>query len=535
DYGIFKSMNSGETWTKVNNIGVEKGQGRIMLSINKNNPNKIYGLISDTFHSLFFIRSNDLLNNITIHSIPDIASYQGWYVKGIISNQDGKEVLIGGVDLFLDKTGKFNSFVRFQMGDIGLHSDFHDIIANPNDAAKVYFATDGGIFRSDDFGRSFYSCNSGLNTSQFYSASFTDNGDFGIGGLQDNRSAIYSGTTNWILTHLGDGTSSAINTLDKNIIFCSSQNLYLSKSIDKGKNWTNKLIDPEACFVTPFKMSPSNENVLYTGSTKLYKSTDNGNHFTTVSLMPDSVVINTIEVSSINSEFLLLSSLPNIISKPKLYKSLDGGKTLINITSTLPDRIISDICIIDNLEYIVSLTGFGTDHIYRTLDGGLSWFSIDSNLPDIPIHTIWVSPFNPDLIFAGSDLGLYFSDNKGKNWRSINPNGIDAISIYDLVYIKNERTLAILTHGRGAYKIDPFGEILNTETKTKRKFVTQNFYTSDNLPLELLKQSQGQLFNMNGQLINMVKNNLAEVFSNITSGVYLYNSQNTTFKILKYN
>lgn len=529
DYGIFMSQNAGNNWNKITDGENPNGKGRIMLNMNKNFPQKVFALMSDSFKTKNLVRTNNLFSSFAIGSITNISSYQGWYAHGIISNSDGKELMIGGVDLFLDKSGNYNNFDRYHMGEIGLHADFHDIIANPMDESKLYFATDGGVYRSDDFGRTFYNCNQGLNTTQFYAGSFTKEGELGIGGLQDNRSAIFNGTDNWELTHYGDGVSSAINYSNPNISFCCSQNLILSKAEDRTFSWKTILQDETACFVTPFKMSPSNENYLYTASNILYRSTDNGLQFKKISNPPDSAFINSIEISPLDPEFILISTIPGSSLRPRLYKSIDGGKTLTNITSNLPDRIISDISIVNNNEYNICLTGFGTYHVYSTKNGGISWTQIDRKLPDIPLHTIWTSPFHPNLIFVGSDLGLYYTNDSGKNWSHYLLGQNDVLPVYDLFYTEKDFGLIVFTHSRGVYRIDPFDVI--TSTTSPDKAIEIKSYTSNNIPVEIQSLS-GKLISISGHETKIERDQLINNLSNLQSGMYYFSSEKGTIKIL---
>ncbi|MEP7195806.1 MAG: hypothetical protein ABI851_04760 [Saprospiraceae bacterium] len=534
EFGIYKTSDSGVSWTEITNGSFSKAKGRIMITQNKKYPNKFYALLSDSFKTIKFIKSNNSFKSYSTFSLSDVSSYQGWYAKGIVSNEEGNEVLLGGVDLYLDSTGSFNNFVRYQMGKIGVHSDFHDIIVNPLDPSTVYFATDGGIFRTNDFGRSFLSINNGLITSQFYSGSFSNDGQFGIAGLQDNRSALYTGSPTWEKTHYGDGTASAINSTNTEILFCSSQNLNLSKSVDKAVSWKDILVDESGCFVTPFKMSKSNENVLYAGSSKLYKSLDNGNTFKAIKSMLDSAVINALEVSDFNSDFIIYATIPTRIGTVELYKSYDGGASIIKITGELPNRVISDITIINSLEYYICVAGFESEHVFKTTNGGLSWISIDNGLPDIPCHTIWSSLIHPEIVFTGSELGLYFTKDNGLNWKLFLPPNVDAIPIYDLIYLEKEKRLVVLTHGRGAYKINPFDVVTNTEDNSNIIKAKSTWIFASDMPPSITNESRGILYNLSGNKIATINSNLSEMMNYLESGVYIFNSKQSIYKIIKY-
>ncbi|MCC6815475.1 MAG: hypothetical protein IT267_03565 [Saprospiraceae bacterium] len=528
DYGIFISRDGGNNWKKITDGGIPNGRGRIMISINKNFPDKVFAVLSDSLKTKSLVRTNNLFLDYAISSIPNFSTYQGWYTKGIISNSNAKSLMIGGVDLFVDRSGNYNNFYRYVIGEIKIHADFHDIIANPLDDEKLYFATDGGVFRTDDFGINFYSCNSGLISSQFYSGSFNTTGNFGLGGLQDNRSAIYNGSLSWKKTHYGDGIGSWISR-SNNTIYCCSQNLLLSSSKDFGENWNTLIQDENSCFVSPFKVSESNESTIYAGSRFLYKSTDHGSGFNKIFNTRDSAFLNAIEVSSTSSDFILFATIPTANERPSIWKSYDGGKNIDNISSNLPNRIINDINIINNQEYYICLSGFGTPHIYRTTNGGQNWIPIDNYLPDIPINTIWTSPFHPNLIYAGSDLGLYYTLDYGTSWHNYTPQDFDAVPVYDLFYTKSEIKLIIFTHGKGVYKIDPF-EIITTTNNSKIERHSKSFL-SQRLPDEII-QSEGELISLEGKTIRIHQGEIQSNLAGLNYGIYYYICSLGVYKIL---
>lgn len=533
DFGIYKTSDFGSTWTKIAPRNNTISNGRIMLTINSVNPNKVFALISDTFNTLSFISTNSFFKNFTTHSIQDVSSYQGWYAKGLVSNDSGKEILVGGVDLFIDRSGTFNNFTRYQMGEIGVHSDFHDIIVNPLDHNKVYFATDGGVFRSDNFGQTFYSCNDGLNNSQFYSASFSSDGLFAIGGLQDNRSAIYNHNLSWNSTHYGDGTASVIHPQNIEIILCSSQNLYLSRTTNRAKDWQTILVDDSAPFVTSLEMSKIDPNIIFTGSNKLYRSLDNGLQFKIINEMPSHSVINKIELSPNNINELLFSTLPTENEIPKLYYSSNSGISFTEITSNLPERIISDISMLNEEKYFVCLTGFGSSHIYVTSNSGKDWLPIDSNLPDIPYHTIWVNPTNHENIFIGSDLGLYSTRNGGRNWELSLPNDLDVLPVYDLKYIKNEKKLAVVTHGKGIYFLDIsdlITSLVNADIKTS---LSENIILWNDNFANIPHFDSGYIISIDGSICYTIHSSHQLQTSKLPKGIYFLASKDKIFKLIK--
>lgn len=540
DYGIYKSHDGGISWSKlILETSVNSYKGRIMLGMYKSNPKRVYALLSDAYDSHYFLRSRNNFDSLFINGIPSISSYQGWYAKGLyIKDTDSSQILAGGVDLFFDERGTGNNFNRMDMQKLDLHVDFHDIVSNPLDPNKIYLATDGGIYRSDHFSHSFYSCNGGYTSSQFYAGTFASQfKNIAIGGLQDNHSAIYTGSKEWRNTHFGDGVANAINHSDTNIMFCSAQNLFLSKSTDFGINWNTALDDrANGPFVIPLKMSATNENLIYTASTQIYKSVDNGNQWVRYLSNTNESQILTIEISPINDQHILLSTGPNNNEHVELLESFDGGKTLRNITSNLPNKYITDIAINPKDEQIIytCLAGFGNDHVYKSINGGLNWEPLGNELPDVPFHSIFINPSNTNQIYVGCDLGLFVSFDEGAKWYSYNMHDYDAVQVYDLVYIAPEHRLGLFTHGHGAFKVDFINTPpTQTNTEIKENKILQMFLFECAYNKTFLKGNDyGRIFNLQGQVSMAYAKEVYDVLLNKPKGIYYFITTTHRYKII---
>lgn len=131
----------------------------------------------------------------------------------------------------------------------------------------------------------------------------------------------------WKLVSVGDGAYCTINHSDPNNMNCLAQNLNLYKSSDFGKTWLEVLKpDPSSCFISPLKMSLTDENLIYGGSKQLIKSMDNGKTWITLSSNPSLAPINSIELSSRNKSILAFSTMPDLNQRVRLYLSVDGGQ-----------------------------------------------------------------------------------------------------------------------------------------------------------------------------------------------------------------
>jgi photosystem II stability/assembly factor-like uncharacterized protein len=395
-----------------------------------------------------------------------VLDYQGWYAKCLhLKNNDSSKVLFGGVELFKSTQGGSNLVQKSPSyaGNITFltfHSDIHGIVANPLAPNKVYIITDGGLYRSNDFGETFIRCHKGYSTGQFYvvSPSYA-NANKAIGGLQDNNSAIWTGdNNNWQFTHYGDGTYNAINYNNDNTLFCSSQYMYLTKSDNSGTDWFNSLnLDlGNVCFAAPFAMAPNNQDVLYAGGEYLAQSTDNGNSWAiNGNSVTNGEAILAMDIAN-NEQIVYFSTTPSEdgTQPAQLFKTLDGGTAFSNITQDLPNRYIRDIAIHPtdyNTAYVV-LAGFGTPHVFKTKDGGATWDNISAALPDLPVHTVLIDPLNPQDVYIGTDFNIFVSSNGGETWSNYSDGLPDAVQVYDLKVSPADRKLIIATHGRGMYK-----------------------------------------------------------------------------------
>lgn len=514
DYGIYKTTNGGLNWNKIHSPNDSIYEGRIMLASYKKNPKKVYAAYSDAFKSIGMLRTTDRFDSIKYYTpIKDVASYQGWYAKCLhIKDDDSSQLIMGGVDLYIDTTGTGNQLFNLILRRIKIHADMHDIISNPLDANKIYIATDGGLYRSDNFANSFYPCNGAYLSSQFYTGSLAKDGIHLLAGLQDNRSAIYSGITQWKLTNLGDGTYNAFDPSQDNLLYCSSQYQNLYKSTDFGNQW-EELIPPnqEAGFVSPFILSKSNPNRLYSGGNMLLRSENQGISWDTTFLPNKNEKITALIDNPHRSSELFVATIIEPAKLSKLYYSKDAGKQLLLIDNSIPERMIRDIIIDPNEEnrIYICLASYGQPGILVSNTNGLDWeFLKNTSLPDVPIHSLVIDPTDSNILYAGTDLGLFFSTDQGANWKSYNTHPFDLVPVYDLLFNNIKRELVLFTHSHGAFTVDAIDKNTVAATHIKKNIfqyqvINKKLYLFglESIPQSLiLISSAGQKFYLNSSI-----------------------------------
>lgn len=467
-HGIWRTTNGGAAWTHLTS-GLPPGtnQGRISLRISSANHNTIYALVADVYSTVGLYRSYNGGNTWSFVNGTEIVSYQGWYAKGLwIKTDDSTRMMFGGVEVFRSDDNGSNIF---QVSNINfttdyIHSDIHDIVASPLDPDKLYILTDGGLYRSDDFGDSYYACTDGYVTSQFYigSVSSTDPSLI-ITGAQDNYTNRYNGTVYWDQVFGGDGSFCAINPLDDFTEYCSYQYLNIQRSDDRGFNWytifshnASSFGGNTVAFIAPFVLCNADPNVLYAASDTLYRSDDAG-----FSWYPEGGEIDagnpglSIAVSNTNVDSIYITTAPGDINPMHVFKSSDGGITLTDISQTLPNRFPRDIAVNpqNSSEVYVVFSGFGTGHIFKSTDAGATWNDLTGILPDLPFHAIEILPASPETLFVGCDVGVFASVDAGATWYAFNEGLPQGVMIFDLRYSSSDNSLIAFTHGNGVYKV----------------------------------------------------------------------------------
>ena len=484
--GIYKSTNAGSTWTKLAGGLPANWSGKATLQIYRGNPNYVYANIAnDVTTYVGYYKSTNAGLNWTVGSTTVPSGNQGWYNQAHLVKPDNPNIILVGTLNVEKSTNGGTSFSTKSNWSAWIngatppgqpegpasfvHADVHYFETNPKDPNKIYCVTDGGLYRSNNFGESssFYSCNGGYVTTQFYASlgqSYTDS-IFCVGGLQDNRAVFYQGTTAWYKTFVGDGFSSAVNSQNNSICYTEYGWGDINRSTDGGVSWTdiapsNSGSEANYCFCAPYVVCRSNPNYVYIGGVTVYKSTTGGESWIGPYGSFGGGKILSLACSNNSTDTLYCGVIPPTSSstlRAGFYKSINGGTIWTNVTDTnvLPNRYPTDIHIDHVNANIVYVTygGFNSGHVYKTTNGGGSWINITGNLPDVPYHAVVTDPLYPQNIYVGNDLAVYVSANGGTNWSEFR-NGMPYAIVFDLSIVNANRKLRATTHGNGIYQIN---------------------------------------------------------------------------------
>lgn len=575
--GIYRSKDAGASFSKLR-IGIPTTySGKAMLSLDPHSDKTIYASVADAFESKGLYRSSNHGESWVQVNKENIALFQGWYSHDVAINPNNPEDMVQvGIDAWRSVNNGFTmeqqtSWTNARNGQnkVGqpdgppnyVHSDIHRAIFHPLMDNTVFLATDGGVFVSKDGGTTYESRNGGLQTAQFY-ANFSNsstNGNFAIGGMQDNATAIYTGEDAWTKVLGGDGMSTAIDPSSDNIVYGSAQFLNIFRSTNGGQSFLD--VAPgaiEPVFSAPFEIAPSNPRTLYAGGRLVFKSTDRGNTWFTPTrdfLDAGNAILN-IAVAPYNLNRLLVSTAPNATGKANIFQSEDGGVNWTKL-SGLPDRLATDLTFHPTNQSIAFITfgGFGSFHIYQTMDSGKSWFPIDNNLPDIPHNTIVIDPDRPNNIYLGNDFGVYVSEDGGGTWMPFMDGLPAAVLAIHLSISPANQKLRVATHGNGVYQTDLLGKVVSSlfeKSVSSPIILGQNFPNpvdhQTTIPFSLDHKSQLSLalFDLKGVLIKTImaeqtlqgEQQISVHLNQLAAGTYIYQISGTTkngqvFKVAK--
>ena len=341
----------------------------------------------------------------------------------------------------------------------------------------IITGSDGGIYSSTN-GGSTWSTGVELPVTQYYEIGLDFNNPQRLyGGTQDNGTnrTLEGGLDDWEGIYGGDGFYVIIDNTDSQIIYAESQRGALGKSTNGGIGWigaTNGISgsDPKN-WSTPVVMDPNNHLKLYYGTNKLYRTTNGALSWTAISenltTNPASSMvgtITTISVAKTDSNYIYVGT-----DDGNVQATYDGGSTWHLLSDDLPVRWVTRVLVDPTDEQIVYVTLSGLKwrepqpHVFKSTNAGASWTNISGNLPDAPVNAIAVDLINHNIVYIGSDVGVFYTID-GIEWSSLG-EGLPIVPVNDLKIHPTENYLVAGTHARGIYKTDlnPFTDTEETE------------------------------------------------------------------------
>jgi photosystem II stability/assembly factor-like uncharacterized protein len=497
---IYKSTDAGATWTKLRAGLPTVELGRIGLAISPVDSNVIYATVEAADRKGGIFRSSDRGGSWERRNEFDTTAM---YYSRIVA--DPKEVdRIYVMNVFLMVSDDGGRTLR-RLGERSKHVDNHDIWINPDNTDHYLVGCDGGVYESFDRGSN-WEFKANLPVPQFYDIT-TDNAkpfynvyggtqdNFSFGGPSRTRSASGIVNSDWFVTNGGDGFRSQVDPEDPNTIYASLQHGVIVR-FDKrtgerigiqpqpGRNDD----PPRWNWDTPFIISPHLRTRLYMASDKLYRSDDRGDSWTVISgqlsrdldrdklpVMGRVWGIDAVAKNASTAFFGNASALAESQKKDGLiYVGTDDGLLQITEDGGKNWRRLEKFPGVGDMAYVSRIITSNHDantayvafnnhqnndfkpYLLKTTDAGRTWTSLSANLPkNGPVWAIAEDHVNPNLLFAGTEFGLFFSIDGGQKWIQLK-GGLPTIAVRDLNIQKRENDLIVGTFGRGIYILDNY-------------------------------------------------------------------------------
>lgn len=455
--GLYVSNDAGESWAPMGG-GLPSGTGRTEVALCAADPNVLYVYGE--------VGGGDLWKSIdggaswtSVFSTGfDPCGGQCWYDMSLgIAPDDCNTIYLGGVDAFVSRNGG-NSWTSVGAAGSSVHVDHHTMLVGPG--GEVVLGSDGGLFRSTDYGTTFRNIGLGLPTTQYYGACGSDaQAGTLFGGTQDNGSHRRRDADGWAWLLGGDGGMCAIGG---NKFLGEYQNTSLTRSTDGGNNWgdANSGInsgDPRA-WVGTIEKDPSNADTLYVGTSRVYRSTDFHNTGWKEILGPVYFgrIVTALAVSPADRNVLWVGHDFGGLYRTSQALTSPAKPSFQSVKQNLPNRTIRRIQphpTDPNSAWIV-IAGYGNPRLMFTDNAGTSYVDRTGDLPDLPINDLVIDPANTNTLLAATDLGVFRSDDGGSHWRGFS-DGLPAVAVIDMFKHPADGTIIAGTHGRSMWRYRP--------------------------------------------------------------------------------
>ena len=494
--GLFRSRDGGDTWEPLTNglpVGVK---GRIGIAIAPSQPNTVYAIVEAKAGGVF--RSDDKGSTWTRQS--SLNPRPMYYSQVRVDPQHPDRVWVLGTYVHKSIDGG-KTFTTDSTGD-RIHVDHHALWLNPNDGNHMMLGNDGGLYFTYD-GAKNWDFIDNLPIGQFYDIDVDDRDPYYVyGGTQDNgtwglpvRTYNGVGITNADVINIayGDGFFTVTDPADPRYIYANSQGgrayrVHLATREERGIrpvpddakesyrfNWS-----------TPMVRSPHDPRTIYYGGNKLFRTRDGGESWDVVSpdltrnqewkSIPIMGIVRDSTTPSRDDGVSDYGTMTSVSESPRsqgvllvgtddgqVQLSTDGGAAWTNITARfrLPaPRWVSKVLWSQHeaRTAYVAFDGHYDDDLapmlYRTTDGGTTWSAVAGDLPvGHSVKTLAEHPSNRDVLFAGTEFGLYVTFDGGKRWAYVG-GALPRVRIDDIAIHPKHRDLVLGTHGRSIIVLD---------------------------------------------------------------------------------
>jgi photosystem II stability/assembly factor-like uncharacterized protein len=504
---IYKTTDGGATWNEVTDgLPAPRHRGRIGIDIARSNPDVLYAFVDNyevareapegetdaygrprgpVIQGATVFRSDDGGARWRRMSEPDsymqnLSGTYGWVFGQIrVDPNDEDRIYVMGVQLHVSEdAGRTYRVLR------GMHVDHHGMWIYPDNSNYIVNVNDGGVAISYDGGENWRTFYDNLPLVQFFNVahdmgdpfrvygSIQDHGSYrGIVDLGRGRHAIpaaaFEGAPG------GEGSTHVIDPTNPDIVYSAGFYGTLQRTDMSTGETVSVVPKPEpgelafrGQWVAPFILSPHNPGIVYHGMNFLFRSMFRGESWDRIS--PDLTHNDPAKYGDIPYQTLF-----SIAESPfrfgllyvgtddgRVWRTDDGGSNWKEINQGVPVRWVAELVAsrYDAATVYMAQNGKRDDdfvpYLWKSTDYGESWSNIVGNLPSGPVNVIKEDPKSPDVLYVGTDLGVYLSLDGGLEWHALPGGGVPTSFFHDLVIHPEEAILVAATHGRGLWALD---------------------------------------------------------------------------------
>ncbi|MBM78768.1 MAG: glycosyl hydrolase [Crocinitomicaceae bacterium] len=510
---IYKSIDGGDNWFELKNGLPSSIKGRVGMAVSPVNSDILYAIIEAEKDNQGVYKSID--RGASWSKVNKYVT-SGNYYQEIICDPNDENVLYF-MDTWLHYSKDGGRTIE-KTGEKSKHVDNHCMWIDPNDTDHWIVGCDGGVYETWDHASN-WDFKSNLPITQFYKVAVDNDFPFYniYGGTQDNNSLGGPSRTinnhgirnaDWYITNGGDGFESAIDPNNPNIVYAQSQYGWLVR-YDR-LSGEKMGIKPMAAkgekplrwnWDAPLIISPHNNERLYFAANKLFMSNNKGDSWECIS--PDMSrqidrnqlkVMGRIQSSDAIMKNKSTTMYGNVVALDEspikeglLYVGSDDGLIHVSHNNGESWNTIKSIKGIPDTTYVNALLasqhvegkvfavfnnhkrGDFKPYVYVSTDNGKTWKSITSNLPiKGTVYDIAEDHIDPNLLFVGTEFGVFFTIDGGKEWKQIKA-GLPTIAVKDLEIQKRENDLVLATFGRSFYVLDDYSSLRTLNNKILEK------------------------------------------------------------------
>lgn len=503
---LYKSTDGGNTWNKMMN-GLPGGVdlGRMGMAMSPVNPDYLFVVVEASDGKGGLYASTD--RGASWEKRGSFTTSGNYYQEIFCDPKNINRIY--GVNVYMQVSDDGGRTFH-NLGEKSKHVDNHVIWVNPANTDHMLVGCDGGLYECFDAGKN-WDFKQNLPVTQFYKVSL-DNAfpfynvyggtqdNFSLGGPARTKSANGIVNDNWFITNGGDGFESQADYKDENIIYAESQYGGLVR-FDKKSGEILDIRPVEADGEAPYRwnwdaplqISKHDHKRLYFGSNKIFRTDDQGNTWKVISGdMSRGIDRNkltvmgkvwSVDAIAKNGSTDIYGQLTTIAESPMdenllyagtddglVHVTIDGGKnwTKIDNIPGVPERTYVNAIIASAHNKNTAYAAFNhhrygdfKPYLFKTTDAGKTWSAIQNNLPEKgTTYCITEDPANANLLFAGTEFGVYFSIDGGAKWVQLK-GGLPPVAIKDMEIQPRDKDLVLATFGRGFYVLDDITPLRN--------------------------------------------------------------------------